>query len=93
MLGGELLEEIADTLEDAKAAPNTSFEPQGVVESRAITAVFCVVEKFKKRLKEFLRELLTWSKLGSLNFFGLASGKQVPRCGKWYYLPPQGPGK
>ena len=53
VLVGELLDEIAATLEDAKAAPYTSFEPQGVIESRAMTAVFCGVEKFKMRLKEF----------------------------------------
>ena len=50
---GESLEEIAPTLEDAKAAPYTGFEPQGIIESRAITAVFCGVEKIKKRLEDF----------------------------------------
>ena len=50
---GESLEQIVPTLEDAKAAPCTGFEPQGVIESQAITAVFCGVEKFKKRLEDF----------------------------------------
>ena len=52
---GELLEEIAATLEDANAAPYTGFEPQGIIESRAMTAVFCGVEKFKRGLKTSVR--------------------------------------
>ena len=53
MLVGELLEEITPALEDAKAAPDTGFEPQGIVESRAVAAVFGGLEKLKKRLEEF----------------------------------------
>jgi hypothetical protein len=53
VLVGELLEEIASALEDAEAAPDASFEPQGIVESWAVTAVFGAVEKFEKRLEEF----------------------------------------
>ena len=49
----EPLEEIAATLEDAKAPSYTGIEPKGIIENRAISAVFCGVEKFKNRLEEF----------------------------------------
>ena len=55
VLVGELLEEIAATLEDAKAAPYTGLGPQGIIESRAMTAVFCGVEKSKRGLKTSVR--------------------------------------
>ena len=48
-----MLEEIAATLEDAKVVPYIGFEPQGIIESWAMTAVFCDGDKFKNRLKEF----------------------------------------
>ena len=52
---GELLEEIAATLEDAKAAPYTGLGPQGIIESWAVTAVFCGVENSKRGFKNSVR--------------------------------------
>ena len=53
MLVGELLKEVASALEDAETAADTDFEPEGIVERRAVPAVFRGVEKLKKRLEEF----------------------------------------
>jgi hypothetical protein len=50
---GKLLEEIATALEDAEASTNPGFHPGGVVEDRAVTTVFCGVQKLEKRLEEF----------------------------------------
>jgi hypothetical protein len=53
VLVGELLKEIASALEDAQAAADTGFEPEGIIEGRAVPAVFSSVEKLKKRLEKF----------------------------------------
>jgi hypothetical protein len=53
-LVGELLEEVAPALEDSQTAPDTGFEPEGIIESGAVSAVFSGVKKLKKRLEEFL---------------------------------------
>lgn len=53
MLVGELLEEVASALEDAQTAADASFEPEGIVERRAVPAMFRGVKKLKKRLEEF----------------------------------------
>lgn len=53
MLVGELLEEVAPALEDAQTAADSSFKPEGIVERRAVPAVFCGFEKLEERLEEF----------------------------------------
>lgn len=53
MLVGELLEEVAPALEDAQTAADPGLKPEGIVERRAVPAVFRGVEKLKKRLEEF----------------------------------------
>lgn len=54
MLVGELLEEVAPTLEDSQTATDTGFEPEGIIKRGAVSAVFSGVEKLEKRLEEFL---------------------------------------
>lgn len=54
MLVGELLEEVAPTLEDAQTAADPGLKPEGIVGRRAVPAVFCGLEKLEKRLGEFL---------------------------------------
>jgi hypothetical protein len=53
VLVGELLEEIASALEDAETAPDTSFEPEGIVERGTVPAVYCGIKNLEKRLEEF----------------------------------------
>jgi hypothetical protein len=53
-LVGELLEEVAPTLEDSQTATDTGFEPEGIIKRGAVSAVFSGVEKLEKRLEEFL---------------------------------------
>ena len=53
MLVGELLEEVASALENAQAASHSGFQPEGVVESGAVAAVFGGGTKLEKRLEEF----------------------------------------
>ena len=53
MLVGELLEEVAPALEDAQTSADSGFKPEGIVERRAVPAVFCGLEKLEKRLEEF----------------------------------------
>ena len=50
---GELLEEVPSTLEYTQTAANARFEPEGIVEYRAVPAVFGRVKYLKKRLEEF----------------------------------------
>jgi hypothetical protein len=53
-LVGELLEEVAPALEDAQTAADPGLKPEGIVEHRAVPAVFRGLEKLEKRLEEFL---------------------------------------
>jgi len=50
---GGLLQEITPTLEDAETAPDTGFEPEGIVERGTVPAVYCGIKNLEKRLEEF----------------------------------------
>ena len=40
-------------MEDAETAADTGFEPEGIIERRAVPTVFCGVKNLKKRLEKF----------------------------------------